>query len=155
MNAIDLDPITPEGEIPLQYRGTGENNDVFGQQNIGKDGFLKLLITQLDNQDPLNPTSNEDFAAQLAQFSSLEQMQNLNQSFDRMASFSNLGNASTLIGKEVDYLGDGNLDTLTGIVDKVVIKDSQVHVEIGGTLIPSDKIQTVAQAPAPAPALVP
>lgn len=155
MNAISLDPITPEGEIPIEYRGTGENEDVFGQQSIGKDGFIQLLIAQLQNQDPLNPSSNEEFAAQLAQFSSLEQMQNLNQSFERMASFSNLGNASTLIGKEVSYLGEGNLETLTGMVDKVVIKDSAVHVEIGGELIPSEKIQTVAQAPAPAPAPAP
>ena len=150
MNAIALDPIAPQGEIPLEYRGTGENNDVFGQQSIGKDGFIELLIAQLQNQDPLNPSSNEEFASQLAQFSSLEQMQNLNESFERIASFSNIGNASNLIGKEVDYFGDGNLDELTGVVDKVVIKDSAVHVEIDGKLISSDKILTVSEAPAPA-----
>ena len=150
MNAIDLDPIAPQGEIPLEYRGTGENGDVFGQQNIGKDGFIKLLIAQMENQDPLNPTSNEDFAAQLAQFSGLEQMQNLNQSFEKMASFSNIGNASVLIGKEVSYLGPGNLGDLTGKVDKVVVKDSSVHVEIGGELIPADKIISVSPVAAAA-----
>ncbi len=51
---------------------------------MGKDAFLKLLVTQLENQDPLNPTENTEFVAQLAQFSSLEGIQNLNTSLGDM-----------------------------------------------------------------------
>ncbi|SFH50234.1 flagellar basal-body rod modification protein FlgD [Tindallia magadiensis] len=48
--------------------------------NLDKDAFLKLLTTQLSNQDPLNPMEDREFIAQMAQFSSLEQMQNMNES---------------------------------------------------------------------------
>src|SRR3989337_4601749 len=69
---------------------------------MGKDAFLKLLVTQLQNQDPLNPTDNTEFVAQLAQFSSLEGIQNLNTSLGDMKGSMNalqeFGSAS-LIGK--------------------------------------------------------
>lgn len=59
-----------------------EENKV--QRNTGKldkDAFLRLLVTQLSNQDPLNPMEDKEFIAQMAQFSTLEQMQNLNKDF--------------------------------------------------------------------------
>ncbi len=51
------------------------------KNDLDKDAFLRLLTTQLANQDPLNPMEDREFIAQLAQFSSLEQMQNLNKAF--------------------------------------------------------------------------
>lgn len=82
---------------------TKESNDI-----MGKEDFLTLLVTQLKNQDPLNPDDPTEFTAQLAQFSSLEQLFNLNESMDNMASSvtsSQKLSALSLIGKEVTYLG--------------------------------------------------
>lgn len=73
---------------------------------MGKEDFLKLLVTQLQNQDPLNPDNPTEFTAQLAQFSSLEQLFSLNKSMDNLAtSNANSDKFSTLgtIGKQVEY----------------------------------------------------
>ena len=71
-------------------------------KELRKDDFLKLLITQLANQDPTNPMEDTQFIAQMAQFSSLEQMTNMNQAFERMASMLNSSKAADTIGKTVE-----------------------------------------------------
>lgn len=65
--------------------GRTVNND------LGKDEFLNLLVTQLSHQDPLEPTSDTEFIAQMAQFSSLEQMQNLNSTMQSQAAYGMIG----------------------------------------------------------------
>jgi flagellar basal-body rod modification protein FlgD len=82
---------------------------------MGKDDFLKMLIAQLKNQDPLNPLDGSNFAAQLAQFSSLEQLQNMNTKLQTLGtSFSSLNNVqvANLIGNEVS--AKGNTTTVEG-----------------------------------------
>ena len=87
------------------------------QRDLGKDDFLKLLITQLSNQDPTSPMENTEFIAQMAQFSSLEQMTNMNQEFAKMNSMLVSSQAVGTIGKTVDItLGD--IKT-TGVVEAV------------------------------------
>jgi len=78
-------------------------------QVVGKDDFLKLLVAQMQNQDPLNPMEGTEFTAQLAQFSSLEYLQNINGALsDLNTAQSTLHNsqAVSLIGKTVLYEGD-------------------------------------------------
>jgi flagellar basal-body rod modification protein FlgD len=90
------------------------------REALGKDDFLKLLITQLQNQDPLSPMDNSQFLAQMAQFSSLEQMQNLNASFDESMLISqSLSNSSAagFIGRHVRAAGDGVTLGTTGSVE--------------------------------------
>jgi flagellar basal-body rod modification protein FlgD len=82
---------------------TGKSTDVMGKQD-----FLTLLVAQLKNQDPLNPDNPTEFTAQLAQFSSLEQLTNLNTSMGDMVSATNNStkiSALGMIGKEVTFTG--------------------------------------------------
>ena len=74
-----------------QYVDQSSNNtaaNAFSPKDIGKDEFLKLLVTQLQNQDPMNPTDNQEFIAQIASFSSLEQLISINQSVTELANAS-------------------------------------------------------------------
>ena len=82
---------------------------------LDKDAFLSLLITQLQNQDPLNPTDSIEFTAQLAQFSSLEQLNNVNDNLEQLHNFQasiNNSQAVSLIGK--DITANGNFLELIG-----------------------------------------
>ncbi|MFJ7950529.1 flagellar hook assembly protein FlgD [Lysinibacillus sp. NPDC096418] len=77
-----------------------------GNSELGKDAFLKLLITQLQNQDPTNPMDDREFIAQMAQFSSLEQMQNMTKAMESLLASqqqTQLMNYSTFVGKEVKW----------------------------------------------------
>ncbi len=88
--------------------------------------YMKLLVAQLQNQNPLEPLDNKDMAAQLAQFSQLQQMETLNGSFSRVLESVQRSYASSLIGKEVSFKGlapDGATETKTGQVEEVSIED--------------------------------
>jgi flagellar basal-body rod modification protein FlgD len=92
---------------------TGSNVQSSGKATLGKDDFLKLLITQLNYQDPLNPIQSTEFASQLAQFSSVEQLFNINSNILKNIDASYATNRSitnalvaNLIGKKVTVYGD-------------------------------------------------
>ncbi len=78
-------------------------------KELDRDAFLNLLITQLQNQDPLDPTDSVEFTAQLAQFSSLEQLGNVNDNLKQLQDFQasiNNSQAVSLIGKEITANGN-------------------------------------------------
>jgi flagellar basal-body rod modification protein FlgD len=93
--------------------------------DLGKDDFLKLMVGQLKNQDPLNPMEDKDFMAQMAQMSSLEQLTN-------MAKGQEADRAFQLIGRQVTYTDPETGATATGKVDKVVLENGKPTLTIAG-----------------------
>lgn len=108
--------------------------------SMDKDAFLNLLVTQMQYQDPLEPTNNQEFLAQMAQFSSLEQMQNLNTSFAMQQGYDLIG--KTVIGLEVNAQSlESNY--ITGTVDTVSLKNGEVYIQVDGTEIPVSNVEAV------------
>ena len=107
---------------------------------LGKDDFLKLLITQLQNQDPTSPMENTEFISQMAQFSSLEQMTNMSSSFAKMAAFINSSEAANTLGKTVELeIGDANV---TGVVEGAT-RGENPQILVNGMYYSMDKIKAV------------
>lgn len=95
---------------------------------LGKEDFLLLLVTQMQYQDPLEPTDNTQFVAQLAQFSALEQMSNLNQTVSNNSAYA-------LVGQEVlvrQTSSTGDVQEVQGTVQKVTLKNGEAYVTIEG-----------------------
>ncbi len=137
--------MSPEemSKLNLYVDSFNKGNTVNGravQQSLGKDDFLKLLITQLSNQDPTSPMENTEFIAQMAQFSSLEQMTNMNESFQQMSAMLNSNQAVTTIGKTVEL--DLNGVTTTGVVDAVTYGQNP-QVRVGNMFYDMKQIRAV------------
>lgn len=122
---------------------------------INSDMFLQLLMEQIRNQDPLEPMDNDDMLAQLAQFSSLEQMNNLNDSFgdlEYQMDFLN-GNidqlnfisAQGLIGRYVEGV-NAEGDSITGTVESVTLQGSIVVLTVDGETLPMTGVINVAES---------
>jgi flagellar basal-body rod modification protein FlgD len=118
---------------------------------MGKDDFLKMLIAQLKNQDPTNPQQGAEFAAQLAQFSSVEQLTNVNTALKSQNQNSlNLMNAQAinLIGKEITAQTAAGTDgtpgaVITGPVTAVSFKDQTASLTVNGKDIPFTALLSV------------
>lgn len=122
------------------YNKTLAVNGHKASQSLGKDDFLKLLLTQLSNQDPTSPMENTEFIAQMAQFSSLEQMTNMNSEFTKMAAMFKTSEASSVIGRTVELtVGD---TTTKGVVEAAT-REENPRVMVGGRFYTMDQISSI------------
>ncbi|NQZ70171.1 MAG: flagellar biosynthesis protein FlgD [Lentisphaeria bacterium] len=109
---------------------------------LSKTDFLKLLVAQMKNQDPMDPVSNTEYVAQLTSFSSLEQLQNLNKTITEMTASNQLGSGAGLIGKHVTLFSGGV--SAEGSVDKVRVLEGKLEVFVNDSWYNSAAIETVA-----------
>lgn len=130
---------------------------------LGKDDFLKLMMAQMKYQDPMAPMDNKDMVAQMAQFTSVEQLTNISDQLKAMSA--SLGNSSGLIGKMVSWAGEtktGNYDIATGkpevittsehgLVDSIIVRGGVHYVKVGDKEIELSKVEKVENAPEPEP----
>lgn len=110
-------------------------------RELGKDDFLKLLMAQMTNQDPTSPMENTEFIAQMAQFTSLEQMTNMSQNFEKMAAMIHSSEAQSMLGKTVQ-IDLGADQSATGVVEAAT-RGNTPQVQVNGMLYDMNKIKAV------------
>lgn len=129
---------------------SGNSNPIDFQQETGfqtlkTEDFVQLLITQLQNQNPLEPLEDNQL---LQQVSSIQSLSSTNQLVDSLNAFTlnqSLGAASNLIGREVTaQIGDSSI---TGVVERAIVEDGKVYVLVNDQKVPFDRISSVAAGP--------
>lgn len=120
-----------------------------GSSNLGKDEFLKILMTQLQNQDPLNPMEDKEFIAQMAQFSTLEQTTNMASMMEKFINVQNQSDSilkySEMIGKKVEWK-NSEAETGIGIVNSIKKTEAGIMLELdNGKEISSDNVVKVTK----------
>lgn len=123
------------GDSASQVFGTGSSV-------LGKDEFLKILVTQLKNQDPMSPLDDKDFIGQMAQLSTLEATNNMGTQVQDMVTSQQQTQALLLVGRTVQY-ADQNGDPAQGAVTGVRLDSQPPALVIGNQDIPITSIQTV------------
>jgi flagellar basal-body rod modification protein FlgD len=142
---------TPYFGTPAAASATGTNSassasdSLSAATSVDKDMFLKLMVAQLKNQDPLNPTDSSQFLAQTAQFTSLEKLTTVADQTQQALSAQLAFGASGLVGKTVGYT-DPNGASATGAVSSVRFTSSGPMLQISGTDVPLSSINSVTTA---------
>lgn len=116
---------------------------------LGKDQFLQLLVTQLKNQDPMQPMQDKDFIAQMAQFSALEQTMNMATQLSALRQ--SAGMVSGLIGKTVSWqvTTQTGVENKSGVVEAIVRRDGVQYVKVGSEEVKVDDLLTISDGSLP------
>jgi flagellar basal-body rod modification protein FlgD len=128
---------------PVSGDGANQQAYVNPKASLGKDDFLRLLVTQLRHQDPLNPMEDKDFMGQMAQFSSLEQMTNVSSSLDRLTFSGQLGQSVGLIGRTVSYETEDGTPA-SGTATAVSVLDGAIQITVGDDRVSPDSVRVVS-----------
>ncbi|MHC8410096.1 flagellar hook assembly protein FlgD [Pseudomonas sp. Hz4] len=151
-SSLSLNDILANSSIKTNTSADGlasATNSATGKKALGKDAFLQLLVTQLKNQNPLEPQDNGEFVAQLAQFSSLEGITTLNTTVSNIAasnSSSQALQASSLVGRSVIAPGSkAVVDTSKSFSGEVVLPASVAGVTVKITDAEGKLIRTIDQ----------
>ncbi|MFC0271298.1 flagellar hook assembly protein FlgD [Metabacillus herbersteinensis] len=139
---------------PNLFISNKPNTKTSGDSNLGKDDFLKILIAQLQNQDPLKPMEDKEFISQMANFSSLEQMTNMTSMMEKFlqsqSGHESILKYSEMIGKKVEWTEkqDDQVETIqTGVVKSIKQSTTGVLLELdNGKEISADLISKISQA---------
>lgn len=109
--------------------------------------YMKLLTTQLQNQNPMEPMDNSDMTTQLTQLSQLSQLETLNTRFADVLHTIEREHAASLIGRHVSFVGeksDGSVDLITGPVEQIASKDGEILLGVGDYTLTLDDIVGVS-----------
>ena len=126
--------------------GFSDRSSRLPSKTLDQNDFLKLLVTQMSAQDPLNPKGDLDMAAQMAQFTSLEQTRTMSGNLTALLGEQQVLQANGLLGRQVNLQADADT-TVTGVVDEVKFIDGEPQLIVSGS--PYSLSQVVSITPAP------
>ena len=113
--------------------------DTSSGSSLDKDAFLQLLVTQMQYQDPLEPTSNTEYMSQLAQFSSVEELQNLSATLSSNQALNLTGQYVILNVPD----STGEIKQVSGLVDYVTMTDGKAYFHVDNEYYPADYLDSV------------
>ena len=129
---MDVESVKSSSEFDIVPSTYSEGKEL--TTSLGKDEFLNLLVTQMQYQDPLEPATDTEYIAQLAQFSSLEQMQNLNDNFAKYQAYSMVGKYAT---------ANFGMEKIEGYVESITTVGNTTYALIDGTSVDVNEIYKV------------
>jgi flagellar basal-body rod modification protein FlgD len=135
--------LTEARRIAREVNSQINPNSADAPNELGKESFLRLLVTELRHQDPTRPMEDREFIAQMAQFSSLEQMRNINTSIANLLRSSQSAEAYNLIGKEIEAFNPNTDTRVTGVVTSVKIRNNEFFLMVGNAEVALSDIQQV------------
>ncbi len=144
---MELDHTMGGGELSrlksqIEQFNKSLHSDRAPKQELGRDDFLKILITQLQHQDPTSPMEDKEFVAQMAQFSALEQMTNISREFQKLASLVSSGQAAQLVGRTVEVQqGD---QVVEGVIEQVTTGEFP-QVKLNGNYYDYEDVVRISQ----------
>ncbi len=137
---MTINGVRPVGATTTQQQASSSTQPQV--KGLDQDAFMMLLLAQLKNQDPLKPMEDKDFIAQLAQFNSLSQLTQMNETLNNLIAAQTLTEASALIGKTVSGLTSEG-DMVTGLVSGLHVADGKVTLDVEGRDVMLDTVQSV------------
>ena len=140
MTAFEKANTTLQASEANKKNKTGEPGEKSG---LGKDSFLKLLVTELRHQDPTKPMEDKEFISQMAQFSSLEQMSNLNKEMKSLVMSAKSAEAYGILGKEIEAYDPVQKKPVNGIVNSVFYKGDELMIGVGKEEVSMKNIHSV------------
>lgn len=150
MAGVDLSASVLDGKVQTTPTADNTSKNTVGTGELGKEAFLQLLVAQMKYQDPLNPTSDTEYISQLATFSSLEEMQNINETLtsglENLNTTMNDSHAQSLVGKYVmlTVTGEnGEVSATGGQVDYVYTEEGTTYLSVNGNDYPMSCLDSV------------
>jgi flagellar basal-body rod modification protein FlgD len=122
----------------------GRSGTTNGQQTLGQDAFLKLLVAQLKYQDPTDPVKGAEFIAQTAQFSSVEKLEEMSRLSTELVLSQRLNQASNLVGRTVSYTGTDGTER-SGVVSAAQLNAAGPVLKVGTDDVPLASVTTVRE----------
>jgi len=116
-----------------------------GFNALTSETFLKLLVTQLQNQDPMEPVGNDELLNQLSAMRALQSNIELGESLKSVTLNQQLSSGAAFMGKQVTGMNSENVE-VSGVVERVVVREGRPYVAFGNNELPIDKISSVEMA---------